>query len=272
VVTLAAPAVMHRLDRVATRARQIPVATGYAVVLLLNQVILSVLPPSARLAIDQATSTNIKHLAFDPLFVLPASAFVPSGNGWIWVPLTPLLLGGLERALGVRRALIVAFGAHVIATLLSEGLLLAQITWHTAPPSAVDILDIGPSYLLLAALSGCLVVGRRRVRIAAAVAGAIVVPGLVTGISHVGMSAVGHLSSLVLGALLAIGLNWHEGRPRSHGRWATTARSTALASDVLRLPIALPRLRSRPVAERIGGSRRRRAHRSPARAKLAGAS
>jgi hypothetical protein len=209
-------------------ARQMPATICYALALLTSAIVLSLLPGTDDLLIAQAASTNIKHLARDPLFVLPASAFVPSGNSWMWVPLSLLLLGGLERAVGTRRMLLVGFGSHVIATLLSEGLLLAQIVWHTAPRSAIDILDVGPSYLVFAALSGCLVVGSRRLRIAALLAAAIVVPPALEGISQLDMSAIGHLSALALGALLAAGLRGGGSRPRTGGRRAHNAWSSTV--------------------------------------------
>lgn len=211
------PAATHLLDRVATSLRQTPVAVGYAIALLISNILLALLPAADGFAIAHAASTNIKHLALDPLVVLPASAFVPSGNGWIWVPLSVLLLGGLERALGARRALLVAFGGHVIATLLSESFLAAQIAWHTAPRSAINILDVGPSYVMFAALAGCLVVGSQRLRCAAVLAAAMLLPSSLQGISHFGMSAIGHLLSLAFGALLTVALSRYSHRPPSRG-------------------------------------------------------
>jgi hypothetical protein len=203
---------------------------GYALLLLLGDIVMALLPNTDRLAIAHATSTNITHLAVDPLIVLPASAFVDLGNGWAWVPLSLLLLGGLERVVGVRRAILIAFGAHVVATLLSEGLLLMQVAWHVMPRSDLDVLDVGPSYLILAALSGCLVVGSWRLRAAAVLAGLIVVPGLLSGLTSLDMSAVGHLSSLVLGFGLALGL---RNRPpaKAAGRLREAAAKVATATS-----------------------------------------
>jgi hypothetical protein len=137
--------------------------------------------------------------------VLPASAFVDLGNTWLWVPLTLILLGGLERKLGPSRALLIAFGVHILATLISESMLLLQIAWHTQPRSDVNILDVGPSYVILAVMAACLILGSWKLRIAAVVSGAIVIPGLVSGLNSFDMSAVGHLSSLILGGVFALG-------------------------------------------------------------------
>jgi hypothetical protein len=210
-----------------TLPREIPLTAGYAAILLAVDVVMALLPLSDKLAVAHTTSTNITHLAVDPLIVLPASAFVDVGNGWAWVPLSLLLLGGLERAIGARRALLVAFGAHVIATLLSEGLLLLQIAWHTRPSTELNVLDVGPSYVLLAALTGCLVVGGWRLRGAAVLAGVIVVPGLLSGLPSLEMSAVGHLLSLALGASFAAGIASSRRWQRFAGVRESPAHATA---------------------------------------------
>jgi hypothetical protein len=197
-----------------------PLAAVFALGLVVVELVMWLLPGADETSLARAASTNITHLAIDPLFVLPASAFVDLGNTWLWVPLTLILLGGLERKLGLGRALMIAFGAHVVATLISEGMLLMQIAWHVAPRSDVDILDVGPSYVILAAMAACLVLGSWKLRIAAVLSGAIVIPGLLVGITGMDMSAVGHLSSLVLGAVFALacterGRTWIAGRRRS---------------------------------------------------------
>jgi hypothetical protein len=171
---------------------------------VLVEFVMWLLPNADETALARAASTNITHLAIDPLFVLPASAFVDLGNTWLWVPLTLILLGGLERMLGRGRALLIVFGAHVIATVISEGMLLLQIAWHAQPRSQVNILDVGPSYVILAAMAACLVLGSWKLRLAAVLSGAIVIPGLLSGITGLDMSALGHLSSLVLGTLFAL--------------------------------------------------------------------
>lgn len=191
------------VSRAATALWKTPVTACYALLLLIGDLIMAVLPENAQLSIAHATSTNITHLALDPVLVLPASAFVDLGNGWIWPPLTLLLLGGIERRLGASRAIIITFGAHVIASLVSEGVLLMQVAWHFQPRSAVNIIDVGPSYVLLAALAGCLVIGSWKLRAAALVIGLLIVPNLMVDLPDLDMSSVGHFLALVLGAGLA---------------------------------------------------------------------
>jgi hypothetical protein len=208
------------LSRTWTGVRSAPLALFYAVSLVTIEAVMALLPHHQQLAIARAASTNITHLAIDPLFVLPASAFVDQGNGFLWLPLTLILIGGLERKLGAGRTLLITFGAHILATLISEGMLLAQIAGHAAPRSDVDILDVGPSYVILAAIAACLVLGSWTLRFAAVVSGAIVIPGLLVGLDSFDMSAMGHLCSLIVGTLVALAFT-KRGR-----RWLADRRPT----------------------------------------------
>jgi hypothetical protein len=192
--------------RTKTSVLSTPLAACFALGLVLVEFVMWLLPNADETALARAASTNITHLAIDPLFVLPASAFVDLGNTWLWVPLTLILLGGLERMLGRGRALMIVFGAHVIATVISEGMLLLQIAWHAQPRSQVNILDVGPSYVILAAMAACLLLGSWKLKAAAFVSGCIVIPGLLVGIDGLDMSALGHLCSLILGAVFALAL------------------------------------------------------------------
>ncbi len=214
-----------------------PFTASYAIVLLLADVLMTVLSSNDQTAVAQATSTNITHLALDPLLVLPASAIVDLGNGWIWIPLTLLLLGGIERRLGSARAVIVTFGAHVIASLVSEGLLLVQIAWHFQPRSDVNILDVGPSYMILAALSGCLVIGSWRLRAGAFVIGALIIPGLMVRLPELDMSAVGHLLAIVLGASFAGYLASARSRERAAMLREAAAKAAAATRRIGEVPV-----------------------------------
>lgn len=205
-----------------------PVTACYALILLSSDTVMALLSPDAQRGLARAASTNIAQLATEPLLVLPASAVVDASNGWIWAPLTLLLVGGIERRLGAGRAVVVTFGAHVVATLVSEGILLVQINRHLQPRSAAHMLDVGPSYVLLAALAGCLVIGSWRLRAAALVVGVLIVPGLLTQLPHLDMSSVGHFTALVLGAAFAGALRTPQ-RASTGQREQRTAYRTALA-------------------------------------------
>ncbi|MFF2957878.1 rhomboid-like protein [Streptomyces sp. NPDC057963] len=94
-------------------------------------------------------STNIHELSRDPLRVLIASAFwIDSGR---WVPYAVLYTvfhATAERWLGTLRWFAVAIAAHVLATLVSEGVLAWAIRHGHVPQSAANTLDVGVSYAL----------------------------------------------------------------------------------------------------------------------------
>jgi len=230
---------MARVRDLVLIIRQRPLALGYAVAISFSNVIMAMMPDHDQLALAQAASTNITHLAADPLLVLPASAFVDVGTGWLWVPLSLILLGGLEHRLGWRRALAIVFGAHVVASLLSEGMLMAQIAWHAAPHSMVDTPDVGPSYVLLAALTGCLAIGSWQLRVAAVLAGVLVIPSSLEGLTRLDVSAVGHSLAMCVGVGLTLA-------------YAALARREALSDEQLELlqpvPAHAPRVRQTATA------------------------
>ncbi len=223
------------LSRTAASVRATPLAAFFAFSLVAVEAVMALLSPEQQVAVARASSTNITHLAIDPLFVLPASAFVDQGNGFLWLPLSLILIGGLERKLGTGRTMLLVFGAHVLATLISEGMLLLQIAWHDAPRSDVNILDVGPSYVILAAIAACLVLGSWKLRLAATISGAIVIPGLLVGLDGWGMSAMGHLCSLILGALFALALT-----ERSR-RWMASRRPALPLPGAISVAITAPK-------------------------------
>ncbi|MEV5982043.1 rhomboid-like protein [Streptomyces sp. NPDC052114] len=94
-------------------------------------------------------STNIHELSRDPVRVLVSSAFWIDGGGWLpYAVLYTVFHASAERWLGTVRWLAVAALAHVLATLISEGVLALAIRHGAAPQSSVNTLDVGVSYAL----------------------------------------------------------------------------------------------------------------------------
>ncbi|MGW5868683.1 rhomboid-like protein [Streptomyces sp. NPDC055239] len=94
-------------------------------------------------------STNIHELSQNPIRVLVSSAFWIDGGGWLpYVFLYTVFHATAERWLGTARWLAVAASAHVMATLISEGVLALAIHHGAAPTSSVKTLDVGVSYAL----------------------------------------------------------------------------------------------------------------------------
>ncbi|WP_370478819.1 rhomboid-like protein [Mycobacterium sp. pUA109] len=99
-------------------------------------------------------STNIHHLATDPLEVLFASLLWIDGRYWTpYLVLFTLFLAPAERWLGQLRWLAVGLTAHIGATYLSEGLLYLAIQRHLEPQRLVHARDIGVSYFMVGVMA-----------------------------------------------------------------------------------------------------------------------
>src|SRR5271165_6565031 len=99
-------------------------------------------------------STNIRHLATDPLDALFSSLLWIDGRYWTpYLLLFTLFLAPAEHWLGQMRWLTVGLTAHVGATYISEGWLYLAIQSHHAPERLVHATDIGVSYFLVGVIA-----------------------------------------------------------------------------------------------------------------------
>ncbi|MFD6400230.1 rhomboid-like protein [Nocardia sp. NPDC060249] len=115
--------------------------------LAVTTVIIDLLPPDEAEQWLGHRSTNLHHLAEDPVRVLITSAFWTDGSGWLaYAVLFTLVHANAERWLGTLRWLVVVVLAHVGATYLSQGVLLWAIHSDDAPERAMFVLDVGVSY------------------------------------------------------------------------------------------------------------------------------
>ena len=126
-------------------------------------------------------------------------------------------LDGGRRALDLGRrvpwrALALVVGVHVLATVASEGMLARRIALGDEPVSARQMIDVGPSYLVVSALVVVIVAGRRLERILCAAGFVVVAPSLFDGLDRWDVTAVGHATTVVLAA--AVGLSCRPGLRR----------------------------------------------------------
>ncbi|CAN5222573.1 membrane protein [soil metagenome] len=95
-------------------------------------------------------STNLHHLAGDPIQVLFASLLWIDGyRWWPYLLLFCLFLAPAERWLGQFRWLATGLIAHIVATYVSEGFLYLQIQDALATPALINARDIGVSYFMV---------------------------------------------------------------------------------------------------------------------------
>ncbi|MFI6582764.1 rhomboid-like protein [Embleya sp. NPDC050493] len=162
-----------------------------------------VLGPADRAALVDWASTNLTNLRGRPIESLTASAFVLEPERWSHLAVTGLALTALTDRFGNRRAALIAATGHVAGTAVGQGLLAARITLHDAPTDLRDMSDVGPSYLVIAALAAIALTGRRRLTRAPAITllawHALAWP---EGITHANVTEIGHLTACLTGALL----------------------------------------------------------------------
>jgi hypothetical protein len=126
------------------------VATAYVLTLLGAYVWWVLQSPQARLSVLAASSTDIAHLERAPWLVLPASSIWPGNDFGYWAIVVLLCVGALERLRGGLVTVVTGAVAHVIGTVVSEGITAARIAAGDLSTSARHVLDVGPSYAVAA--------------------------------------------------------------------------------------------------------------------------
>ena len=166
-------------------------------------------------------STSVDNLRHDPVGSLVASAFVAPDSPWGSLLLISLALFGANRALGNWRLVVVCGAGHVIGTLVSEGIEWWRIAHGQLPASDALLLDVGISYVVVAATVVAIGFGSWPGRAAAVVDLALLIFGahIFGGLSQLDVPAVGHFTAIVmaitLGFPLAAGYRRAQARPGS---------------------------------------------------------
>jgi hypothetical protein len=93
--------------------------------------------------------------------------------------------------------------AHVLGTVISEGILGYRVGTGALPREYLHIQDVGPSYVVAGALVAGIAYARWPGRLACAAGFAILAPSLFGGLFQLEVSAVGHLSAILVA--LAVG-------------------------------------------------------------------
>ncbi len=151
------------------------------------------------------SSTNLANLPTRPFTTMVVSAFVTEDPIIVWAVLTTLGLVTLVHRFGNRRAALLVATAHVLATLLSEGIAALRLFAHDAPLAIRHIVDVGPSYVTTSALVAVAAYGRQRwERVAALVGFGFLAPFLFDGLPTLDVAAVGHAASAALGLLIGM--------------------------------------------------------------------
>ncbi|MFG2876201.1 rhomboid-like protein [Streptomyces sp. NPDC048337] len=134
--------------------RSTPGTHIWLLIIAVTSIIVAIAPDQLERVLLHRNSSNIHQLVKYPVRALLSSAF------WIENPASLALYAVLfevfhapvERWLGTLRWLVIVATAHIVATLVSQKVLLTAIQDHRAPRSMTHVVDIGVSYGLAAAV------------------------------------------------------------------------------------------------------------------------
>src|ERR1700733_11913781 len=207
----------------------------YLAVFCAAEIVYALLPGHDQTAVLAWASTNVHNLAHNPAGCMVASAFFATGAFTAMPLVIALGMAGANGVLGNWRLVVTCIAGHVIGTLVSEGILWYQIGHGTRPAADRFITDVGPSYIVVAAIAVGLLWGSWAGRLAAAVSfGVLLFVGQIfSGLSHLDVSAVGHVTALLTGCLLGSYLAWQrraQARPRE-SRHGAAALGMAAAAE-----------------------------------------
>ncbi|MGW7456999.1 rhomboid-like protein [Streptomyces sp. NPDC054797] len=126
----------------------------WLLIIAVTSIVVVIAPDRVEHVLLHRNSSNIHQLDKYPVRALLSSAF------WIENPaslalyavLFELFHAPVERWLGTLRWLTIVATAHIVATLVSQKVLLMAIQDHRAPHSMTHVVDIGVSYGLAAAV------------------------------------------------------------------------------------------------------------------------
>ena len=187
-------------------ARRLPIIGIAYTAMLFGGYLWWVLQPAGqRAAVLADYSTDLAHLERAPWLVLPASSIWSGDNiGW-WIGATLLCLGALELAHGPLTTLATGALAHVVGTLVSEGILAARIAAGELSSSARNLLDVGPSYIV-ASCAAAVIASPRTPRTLRILCALTIVPVFITAFDFTDAAQVattGHAVAIAVGVFMA---------------------------------------------------------------------
>jgi hypothetical protein len=175
-----------------------PLTYSWLVVLLLTTILQRSIPAHRLHALLQKESTNLHHLASDPIRVLIESLqWIDGKYWWPYLVVFTLFLAPAERWLGHLRWLVAGLVSHVGATYLSEAYLYWRIQEAFSSPRLIDARDIGVSYFVVGIVGVLTYHVPRRWRWPYLIT-ALVVFGVVLAVKR-DFTNVGHVTALLIG-------------------------------------------------------------------------
>ncbi|MFE4482333.1 rhomboid-like protein, partial [Kitasatospora sp. NPDC056789] len=210
------------LERVPT-PRRTPFTLGYLAVVGATTTFARLADPELVQRLQEASSSDGHNLLQHPLRALVLSGFWVAGE--VWMPYLwgfALTLAPLERRVGPARAAAVFAAGHVAATLLSQGVVITAVETGRMAPEAMDYLDIGVSYGVLACLGAVAGLLSWRGRLLALGGAGLMIAEQIATDKDV-ITGVGHPAAVLTGVALWRWLRRAERRPPRPRPAAATA-------------------------------------------------
>ncbi len=178
--------------------RSAPLTYSWLVVLLATTLVQHSMTPRTLRQMLQSTSTNLHHLASDPLRVLFQSLLWIDGRyWWPYLLIFTVFLAPAERWLGHLRWAVVGLVCHVGATYLGEAYLYWNIQQAAASPRLIDARDVGVSYFVVGIVGVLFYRVPKRWRWGYLAAAVLLVGGAL--VLRTNFTSLGHLCALLLG-------------------------------------------------------------------------
>ncbi|MQY23738.1 rhomboid-like protein [Nocardia macrotermitis] len=210
------PTVSVTTSRFRWRRLFLPATYGYAALLILVTVLVSVLSNSAQTRVMLHASTNLYNLLNGHLGTLFSSALLigDTDTSLLVLPLLICLLALAELKFGASRLIRIFLAGHLGSTLLVALGLWVAVEAHWLPLAITHAEDVGISYGSMALIGAFLVLMPSRWRPTWAITWlAVAVAGVAMGRSF---TNVGHLISVSIGLLVGLWLI-RRGRTVPHG-------------------------------------------------------
>ena len=178
------------------------------------EIIYALLPGRDRAALLAWASTSVHNLEHHPVGCLVASAFFPTSFLLAWPAVIALAMFAATSVLGAWRTALTCAAGQLVGTVVSEGIVAYRVADGSLPPADRFLLDVGPSYVVMAAIAVALLYGGWLARAAAAVdlVLLIFIGQIFAGLSRLELAPVGHLTALITGAMAATIFVWHQRR------------------------------------------------------------
>jgi hypothetical protein len=167
--------------------------------------------PTRALWLDWA-STDLANTTSHPIGALVVSALFAEGDPLGWLVLALVGLGTVGWRFGGWYTLALVAAAHVLGTVISEGIVGIRIATGALPASAMHIRDVGPSYIVVAALVAGVAYGPWLGKLPCAIGFAVLSPSLFGGLAQLEVSSVGHVCAIVVALLLGGLFLWRPAR------------------------------------------------------------